>query len=434
MKGRKKGKMMRIAIIAAAAVVVAAAIVFVLGAKIFPGADPKDPVAVTTVKVTRADMTMTVSASGQFEPNTITTIRPDSNMPTRKIVRIQVKEGERVAANQALAQIDATGLDLSVKSAEANYQSQRVKLDNLKAKPVGMDVAVAEADLTTNKLNLDSQQDNYTNIKALAEQGLASKSQLADAERQLAIAGSKYEASRLTYQNVKAQSQDDVIQAQQAAFAQADNDLQMARIVLASATIRSPVSGVVAEVLVNVGDLVSPSTAIMTVVDPDPMVLQAQVNENDMERIKPGDAASVTPSGFPDMTLTGRVTQIDLHAQVQSNVSVFIASIEVPNKNGKILWGMNADATVTVLNLPNVLTLPSSSIRNSNGSSLVTILDEGKPVAWEVQTGVTDGSQTQILAGLDEGQEVVVQPRKAPAGTQGRQGQSNMGQVFRVLH
>jgi HlyD family secretion protein len=374
------------------------------------------PAAVNVVKVTRGDLTASVTASGQFQPNTIVTIRPDSNMPTRKIVRIEAAEGQRVAAGQALAEIEATGLDLSLKSAQASYQSALVKLDNLKAKPAGMDLAASQATLVQARAAVETQQENYDNIKALEAKGLASRNQLSDAERQLASAKASYEASRLSWENTKAQSQEDVISAQEAVVAQADNDRQMARIVLESAVIRSPIAGVVAEVLVNVGDLVSPSTAVATVVNPDPMWLQAQVNETDMGEVRVGQTALVTASGFPDLPLKGKVTQIDLHAVVQSNVSVFTTTIEVPNRDRKLLWGMNADAEISVFSLKNVLLLPTSAIKVSNGAAQVTIMDGAQLVAWDVQTGATDGSKTQIVAGLDEGSEVVVQ-RKSSAST-----------------
>jgi HlyD family secretion protein len=444
----KKG--LKIALIVTGIVVAAAVAVFAFRGSLFRA--PRQPTAVdpagyTAVKVSRGDITATVPGSGQFEPNTIAVVRPDSNMPTRKVVRILVVAGQRVKAGQALTQIDPSGLDLDLESAQANYDAQKVKLDNLKSKPADLDLAQAQASLTQARLNLEGQQQNYDNIKALADKNLASKNQLDDARRQLAIAQANAEAAGLAYQNVKAQSQQDAIRAQESVLAQADSELQKAKLVWDSRIIRAPVDGVVAEINVNVGDMVGPSgiqgsatgdkfgpsTAIMTVVDMDPMILQAQVNETDMGQVRIGEKATVTPTAYPDLHLAGKVTQIDLHAQVQSNVSVFNVTIEVPNPDGKILWGMNADADIAVLSLQNVLTLPSSAIRTVNGNSQVTILDQGKLVSWDVQTGASDGSRTQILAGLDEGQETLV-PSRRTAGQNAQRNQPNMGQVFRVLH
>jgi multidrug efflux pump subunit AcrA (membrane-fusion protein) len=400
------------------AVLTAGAGAFLFREKIFPAAtaaSSKTSAASTTVPVSRGDISTTVTASGQFEPNLSITVRPDSNSPTRKIVRILVNAGARVAANQALAQIDATGLALSVKSAEANYKAQKAKLDNLRARPAGMDLAAAEAAMTAARTALETRQETYDNAKALADKDLGTASALKDAERQLSSAKAAYESQALSYQNVKGQSGEADIQALESALATADYDLQMAKLVLDSTIVRSPVAGTVAEILVSVGDLVGPSTSIASVADTDPMVLSVAVNENDVPSIKTGQTAIVEPTAYTDAQLTGVITHVDLHATTSNNVSVFAATIEVPNKDGKLLWGMNADATISVVSLKNVLTLPSSAVKTSNGASTVTILRGGQQVSWDVQTGATDGTRTQILAGLDEGQEVVTSRKSTTA-------------------
>lgn len=430
----KKGA--KAAIIIAVVVVAAGAGAFLFRGKLFPTVaktTAADPAALTIVKVTKGNLSAQVTASGQFQPNTITTIRPDSNMPTRKLVKIMVKEGDRVKDGQELAEVDPSGLDFDLQSAQANLESQKVKLANLQAKPEGMDVAAAEASLASAKNTLDTAQENYDNTKILFDKNLTSKNSLSDADRALQVAKVSYTSAQLSYQNVQAQNADADIQAQQSAVSSAQSALQQAQLIYDSINIRSPVAGVVAEIDVNVGDLISPSTALMTVIDPDPMWLQAQVNENDMVQVKLGQAATVTPSGYPDLSIPGKVTQIDLHASVVNNVSVFTTTIEVPNRDGKILWGMNADAEISVLSLNNVLMLPNSAIKTSNGSSTVTILDAGQLVSWDVQTGATDGSKTQIVAGLDEGTEVVITRKSSTAATGTQQRGPGMGGMFTIL-
>jgi HlyD family secretion protein len=447
-----------IGLVSAGVVVVAAGALLAFGGVLFhaPSRGTAAAEGYATVKVARRDITVSVPGSGQFEPNTIAIVRPDSNMPTRKVVRILVVAGQKVHSGQALVEIDSSGLDLDLESAQANYEAQQVKLKNLQARPADLDLAQAEANRTQARLALDSQQQNYDSVKALADKQLASRNQLADAQRQLAIAKAQAASAELSYQNVAAQSQADAIHAQEAAVAQADSELQKARLVWDSRLIRSPISGMVAEINVNVGDMVGPSgiqgnasgdkygpsTAIMTVVQSDPMVLVAQVNETDMAQVRIGESATVTPTAYPDLHLAGKVTQIDLHALVVSNVSVFNVSIDVPNPEGKLLWGMNADADIAVESLKGVLTVPTSAIHSAARGAQVSVLEEGKIVAKDVQTGLSDASRTQIVAGLDEGQEVLVQNRSAAssgANTRGAGGPAPgrppaMGQVFRVLH
>jgi HlyD family secretion protein len=433
MAGLKKRKSLGLLAIAAA-LALAAGAALLAWPRVFPARAGREGPAYTTVKVQRGDIQATVAASGQLQPSSITTIRPDSNMPTRKLVAIYVTEGQAVRAGQALAAIDGSGLDLDLASATANLASQRAKLANLEARPADLDRTQADGDLAQAKATLDAAQEGYDSAKLLSDRDLVAKSQLSDAERQLAVAKLRYANAQLSWANVHAQSQTDVLQAQEAAVAQAQSDLQKSQLIFDSATIRTPVAGVVAELTVNVGDLVAPATALMTVVNPDPMILEALVNENDMVMVRLGQSATITPSGYPDLRIAGRVTQIDLHAQVQSNVSVFQTAIEVPNHERSLLWGMNADAEIAVLSLGGVLTLPNGAIKTSNGSSQVSILDEGKVTAWDIQAGPSDGTRTEVLAGLDEGEEVLILPRQSTAAAQrGAPTGGGMNQVFRTL-
>lgn len=418
--------------IALGALAIAAAILLLSWQRIFPAAKTGGP-AYTSVKVQRGDIQASVAASGQLQPNTITTIRPDSNMPTRKLVAIYVVEGQRVKAGQALAAIESSGLDLDLASARANLESQKAKLANLRARPPELDQTQADGDLAQARATLDAAQESYDSARSLAAKDLIPRNQLTDAERQLAVARLRVVNAQLSWTNVHAQSQTDVLQAQEAAVAQAASDLQKSQLIFDSATIRTPVAGLVAELSVNVGDLVAPATALMTVIDSDPMLLMALVNENDMVQVRVGQGATVTPSGYPDEQLPGTVTRIDLHAQVQSNVSVFQTTIELPNHDSRLLWGMNADAEISVLSLKGVLTLPNAAIKTTSGLSQVSILDEGKVVAWDIQAGRSDGSRTQVLAGLDEGDEVLILPRQSSAAQRASQPPAGMNQVFRTL-
>jgi multidrug efflux pump subunit AcrA (membrane-fusion protein) len=109
---------------------------------------------------------------------------------------------------------------------------------------------------------------------------------------------------------------------------------------------------------------------------------------------------------------------MDLKAKVSGNVSTFTVAIQVPNRDGKLLWGMNADAEIAVMSVKNVLTLPTSAVKTSGtGTGTVTILDEGTPISWDVQLGATDGSKYEILGGLGEGDQVAVAKKASTTAT-----------------
>jgi len=401
----------RIIIAIAVVAVVAGAAVFLLRGKLFPSAAKADPAAAYTIeKVARDDLSVTVAVSGTLEPVSYATIYPDSNMPSyRKLLRLHVKKGDRVREGQLIAEIETSGLDLDLASAKATYESAKVKLANLKAQPTATELAQAETSLKQAQLDLATQQAAYDSTKTLVEKNLAAKGELDSAERSLTLAKLKLEAATSSYNDVRAGASADVINAQEAAVAQASNNYQKAKLIFESATIRAPISGTVTEVFVKVGDLIENNTALLSIGDLDTMVLQAAVNENDIGQIVIGQKATVTAAGYPDMPLPGTVTLIDMRGSVSGNVSTFKAAIEVSNKDHKLMWGMNADAEVSVLSVKDVLTLPTSAVKTSgNGTGSVSIVDGGELVSWDVQLGATDGSKYEILGGLAEGDEVAV--------------------------
>lgn len=424
----KKGP--RIIIIVVVVAVVAGAAVFLLRGKLFPAAAKADPAAAYTIeKVTRDDLSVTVAVSGILEPVSYATIYPDSTMPSyRKLLRLYVKKGDRVREGQLIAQIETSGLDLDVASAKATYESSKVKLANLKAQPTATELAQAETSLKQAQLDLATQQAAYDSTRTLVEKNLAAKGELDSAERSLTLAKLKLEAATSSYNDVKAGASADVINAQEAAVAQASNNYQKAKLIYESATIRAPISGTVTEVFVKVGDLIENNTALLSIGDLDTMVLQAAVNENDIGQIVIGQTATVTAAGYPDMPLPGTVTLIDMRGSVSGNVSTFKAAIQVSNKDNKLMWGMNADAEVSVLSVKDVLTLPTSAVKTSgNGTGTVNIIDEGKPVSWDVQLGATDGSKYEILGGLAEGDEVAVVKKTTTTTTTTTQRQQGPG-------
>jgi HlyD family secretion protein len=405
----KKGP--KIVVIAAVVVAVAGAIVFLLRGKLFPSAAKADPAAAYTIqKVAKDDLGITVAVSGTLEPVSYATIYPDSNMPSyRKLLRLLVKKGDTVREGQLIAEIETSGLDLDLASAKASYESAKVKLANLKAQPTATELAQAETSLKQAQLDLVTQQAAYDSTKTLVEKNLAARGDLDSTERTLTLSKLKLEAATSSYNDVKAGATADVINAQEAAVAQASNNYLKAKLIFESAAIRAPIGGTVTEVFVKVGDLIENSTAILSIGDLDTMILQAAVNENDIGQVTIGQKATVTAAGYPDMPLSGTVTLIDMRGSVSGNVSTFKAAIQVPNRDHKLMWGMNADAELSVLSVKDVLTLPTSAVKTSgNGTGTVTILDAGKPVSWDVQLGATDGSKYQILGGLAEGDEVVV--------------------------
>lgn len=396
--------------------------------------------------VTRRDIAVTVPASGQFQPTATTTVRPDPNLPQRQITQVLVAVGDAVKAGQVVARVDTTGLDIDLASARANYDAQVAKLNILKSTPTSNDILQAESQLRQATISLQSAQSNLESTQNLVNEGLGSQSQLLDARKQLDAATAALEGARYNLDQVKAGPTADLVQAQVSAVSSALSSYRKAQIVWDATSIRTPVAGTVAQVGVNVGDLVSATSvvqvsssgtnevnstnAICVIIQNDPAVLQALVDETDVSRIRVGQKAVVTPAAFPSKLLAGTVSALAQETTTTQNVTTLAVSITVPNPDGRILWGMNADAEITILERKNVLTVPSTAIQKSGSVSLVNVENGTSVVPSEVKTGASDGTRTEIVAGLNENDIVLIAKRGAATGA-GRPGGGNL--MFRAM-
>ncbi len=403
--------------------------------------------AYVAVPVTRGDISVTVPASGQFQPAATTTVRPDPNLPQRQITQVLVAVGDTVDAGQVVARVDTTGLDIDLASAKSNYEAQVAKLNILKATPTSNDILQAESQVRQAKISLQAAQSNLESTQNLVKEGLGSQSQLLDAQKQLDAANAALEGAQYNLDQTKAGPTADLMQAQLSAVSSALSNYRKAQIIWDATSIRTPVAGTVAQVGVNVGDLVSATSvvqvsssgtnqvnstnAICVIIQNNPAVLQALVDETDVSRIRIGQKAVVTPAAFPNEHLTGTVSALAQETTTTQNVTTLAVSINVPNADGRILWGMNADAEITVLERKNVLTVPSTAVQKSGTISRVNVQDGTAVVPWEVKTGATDGSRTEIVEGLDENDVVLVANRGATAA--GQSGPPGGNFMFRAL-
>jgi len=414
------------------------------------GARPA-PVASTAGQavVKRGNIVVTVPASGQFEPTATTTVRPDPNLPQRRITEVLVAVGDKVVAGQIVARVDTTGLDIDLASAKSNFDAQTAKLNILRATPTPNDIVQAQSAATQSEFTLKSAQSAYDSTGKLAAEGLASAQQLLDAQKTLDSAQAGVEAAKYNLDTVKAGPTDDLMQAQVSAVSQALSAYRKAQIIWDATNIRAPVAGTVAQVGVNPGDLVSATSivqvsdsgsnqvnsnnAVCVVIQNDPAVLQALVDETDVSRIKLGQSAIVTPIAYPQQKLTGTVSSIAQQATTTQNVTSLTVSIDVPNPNGKLLWGMNADALINVLERRAVLLVPSAAIQRSGNSNSVNLLNGTDFNPVEVKVGATDGTQTEILSGLNEGDAILTgKAGSARDAVTGRQTPQNF--IFRAMH
>lgn len=330
---------------------------------------PKAEYETTTVE--KGDISTTVTATGTIEP--VTKVEVGTQV-SGIVAKIYVDYNSEVKAGQVIAELDRTNLISTLESQRANLNS-------------------AESSLAYQKANYDRQ-------KGLFDKGL--------------ISANDFEQARLNY----VQAQQQVVSARQS-VKRAETDLGYA-------TITSPINGVVLSKAVEEGQTVAASFSTPTLFtiaqDLTDMRVIADIDEADIGEVKEGQRVSFTVDAFPADIFNGLVTQVRQQATTESNVVTYEVVISAPNADLKLKPGLTANVTIYTLEKNNVLTVSAKALRFSPNQALIaedeTIepcdarhklwIREGKTFkAIPVEIGVTNGTMTEIVKGVQAGTEVL---------------------------
>jgi HlyD family secretion protein len=199
---------------------------------------------------------------------------------------------------------------------------------------------------------------------------------------------------------------------------------------LAKYTVVAPFSGTLAAVNLNVGDSASGSSAA-TIISKS-QVAQLSLNEVDVAKIALGDKATLTFDAIPDLTLTGKVIQVDSIGTVSQGVVSYTVKIGLDSQDARVKPGMTVNAAIQTGTAQNVLIIPSAAVKTSNGTSYVLLFDPAidtsvtgtvnvaSPVAPSqvtVTTGLSDDTNVEIRSGLTDGEQVVTRATTAAAAS-----------------
>ncbi|HYT59137.1 MAG TPA: efflux RND transporter periplasmic adaptor subunit [Haliangiales bacterium] len=314
---------------------------------------------------------------------------------------------------------------------------------------------VAQLDPATYEANLIQAQGNLSNVVAALElaQLYANRAKSLQAEKLTAKAD---------YEKAVA----DLHQAE-AAVKISEGALKKAQVDLARCTIYAPIDGIVISRNVDVGQTVAASLSAPTLFlianDLAKMQIEADVGEADIGMVAPGQDVEFTVDAFPGQTFHGKVTQVRNFPKTEQSVVTYVTIIDVSNPDLKLKPGMTANVSVVIARRDNALKIPTSALRfrppktseakKTDSSSAVTEAKsekksaettrkkdkrksertiyvasasgtasagdqtEGRPQPVQVKTGISDGSNIEVIEGLKEGDRVVIGLAKEEAGS-----------------
>jgi HlyD family secretion protein len=356
-------------------------------------------------KVERGDLAKSVVATGKVEPITKVEIKSKASGIVKKLY---VDAGDRVKRGQLLAELDKEEIAARVAQAraqvaasEASAKGTEADLERAKVDAEGPDVPMLKR--------------AYERAVGMAKEGVVSASALDDAQKNYELALNKQNVAKAQLLVLRAK-----IGQAQAQVAQDHANLLQLEEQLSYTTIASPIDGIILSRDVEVGDAVSSilvlgssATLIMTLGDTSEVYVKGKVDESDIGKVYLGQPARIKVESFKEKTFNGKVTKISPMGVEKDNVTTFEVRVSINNPGGELKAAMTANAEIILEEHKNVLQIPEGSILyDKDKKASVEIPDEhGKEGKRKVAVniGISNGAKTEVLGGLKEGDQVVLQ-------------------------
>ena len=362
-----------------------------------------DPAKLANVE--RGDLARVVVATGKIEPLSKAEIKSKASGIVKKIY---VDYGDRVKTGEVLAELDKVQLEAAVRASQANMEAAVAAKEEAEAALERNKVDAEGPDVPFLKLNMER-------AEQMLKDGVMSRSVVEDAQKNYQLALNK----QLSAQRNLAVSKAEIAKAE-AQAAQARAALDNAQEDLRNSTIISPIDGLVLSRDVNVGDAVSSililgsqATPIMTLGDVSEVYVQGKVDEADIGKVYLHQPARIVVESFKDKKFEGRVTKISPLGKEKDNVTTFEVRVSISNPTGELKANMSANAEILLEEKKNVLMAPEAAmIYDKDRSAQVEVPDAKGPNGKKkvsVKLGISNGVKTEILSGLNEKQQVILQ-------------------------
>ena len=306
---------------------------------------------VRTVEVARGDIRLAVSGSGQVEAVSQVDLKSVRAGDGVDVTRVLVNNNDHVKKGQVIAVLDSTDVARSLEQARLNLETAEIKLRQ-----------------TNKTADTDTVEDKWS--------------------RQL----------------------------QEIAVAQGRLSVADASEKLSDYTIRAPFDGIVTGLDIAAGDSLSNETVIASVIT-ESMQVNITLNEVDAAKVAIGSSATLTLDALPGVVLTGKVTKIDTIGTVSQNVVSYGAEISLDKQSDRLKPGMSVTAEIVVAERQNVLLVPNEAITTEGGVTTVTVMSNSshrteataeRPKEKRViTTAVVGDTQTEVVSGLVEGEQIV---------------------------
>jgi multidrug efflux pump subunit AcrA (membrane-fusion protein) len=354
-------------------------------------ADETPVTTYTTEAAETGTLQVTVSGTGNLAYASTTEVWPET---AGTVASVEVAEGDKIKAGDVLFSLDESDAKAATAKSLASYEQAESQ------------VAQATAQLTKASSSLDS----------LEQRAEEPSSTVTDAD--LKAAEADVDSAEASLASAEAQRASALLDYQEAAAA--EDDL----------TVTAPVSGIVYSLDIEEGDQVSASagasggdtgvsdttasssggsSAPLVIRSTKPLVAMLSINEVDLPSLKAGQRADLEFDALPELALTGKVVDIADEGTVDQGVVSFDVEVALDVANKQLRPGMSVSAIIVTAVERDALLVPNAAVKSDDAGSYVQVLDpaSGRPQRVDIEVGLSGDTQTQVLAGLEAGAEVI---------------------------
>ena len=362
-----------------------------------------EPQPVQAEKAERKDITGYVTGDTVLSPLAQSAIVPKISAPVKRFL---VQRGAHVKEGQLLAVLENADLAAAVTDNGGSLKQAQAAYDTSIKAQIPEDQQKAQLEVQQDKANLDVAKTVYDARKNLLAQGAIPRRDFDTANASYVQAQATYDIAAQHLASLKAVSQQASISNAQGALASAKGKYETATADLSYSEIRSPISGVVTDRPLFPGEMAQAGAPLLTVMDTSSLLAKVHIAQSQAQAIKLGASAVLTIPGTDD-PVNGKVSLVS--PALDPGSTTLEVWVKIPNKAGLLKAGSPAHVQIAVQTLKDVTTVPNEAlVTDKTGAPAVMVIGaEGAAKSVSVKTGITDGHDTQITAGVSPGDMVI---------------------------
>ena len=356
-------------------------------------------------KAELGDIARSVVATGKVQPITKVEVKSKASGIVTRLdtdINAHVKQGQVLAQldqQEILDQVAAQKAQLAAAESNARAAAASIEYDRVNAQAP----------------DLPMYKNTYERNVAMSKQGIVSQQSLDDAQQKYLFAANTRDkaVSQISVDTSK-------LRQAQAQVAQNKASLKQLEEQLGYTTVTSPMDGTILSRDVEIGDAVSSilvlgstATLVMTIGDVTQVYVQGKVDESDIGKVYLGQAARIKVESFKDKTFLGKVTKIAPLGVEKDNVTTFEVRVSIDNPGGELKANMTANAEILLEEHKKVLTVPEQAVLYDKDRNASVEVPDPKAKTGrrkvDIKAGISNGTKTEVLAGLNPGDTVILQ-------------------------